>query len=119
MDAKGWKKRIKSQCIAAETYKDAFIPTIQALAEILEQRDIAYQQYIDDGAQPCITRTSDRGAENLAKNPRLVVWMDLNAQALTYWRDLGLTPSGLKKLDDQALKAKKRSSLAEALRDIG
>ena len=79
----------------------------------------AYQQYIDDGAQPCITRTSDRGAENLAKNPRLVVWMDLNAQALTYWRDLGLTPSGLKKLDDQALKAKKRSSLAEALRDIG
>jgi hypothetical protein len=45
--------------------------------------------------------------------------MDLNAQALTYWRDLGLTPSGLKKLDDQALKAKKRSSLAEALREIG
>ena len=119
MDAKGWKKKIKAQCVAAETYKDAFIPTIQALAEILEQRDLAYQQYIDEGAEPCIIRISDRGAENIAKNPRLVVWMDLNSQALTYWRDLGLTPSGLKKIDDQALKTKKRSSLVEALRDIG
>jgi hypothetical protein len=48
------------------------------------------------------------------------VWQDLNTQALAYWRDMGLTPAGLKKLNDAALKAaKKGTPLEEALKGIG
>ena len=41
--------------------------------------------------------------------------MDLDTQALAYWRDLGLTPAGLKKINEAAMKEKKRSALVEAL----
>jgi hypothetical protein len=57
---------------------------------------------------------------NIKKNPRLIVWQDLNTQALAYWRDMGLTPAGLKKLNDAALKAaKKGTPLEEALKGLG
>jgi hypothetical protein len=48
------------------------------------------------------------------------VWQDLNTQALAYWRDLGLTPAGLKKLNEAALKpAVKKTALEEALGSFG
>ena len=44
-------------------------------------------------------------ATNTVKNPKLVIWMDLNTQALAYWKELGLTPSGLKRLKEAAADA--------------
>ena len=55
----------------------------------------------------------------MAKNPLLVSWGDMNTSALSYWRDLGLTPAGLKKIDESAIKGKKMSALGDILRDIG
>ena len=43
----------------------------------------------------------------------------MNTSALSYWRDLGLTPAGLKKIDESAIKGKKVSALGDILRDIG
>lgn len=119
MKASAWKKRIKEQCLATGTYKPAFESVIDTLADILEQRDNAYKEFIDSGGEACITRTSDRGAVNVGKNPRLQMWGDLNNLALAYWRDLGLTPAGLKKIDEQLMKPKKKSALAEALQELG
>lgn len=118
MDAKKWEKKIKSQCELAETMRDEFIPVIHSLAVILEERDRVYEQYVAEGAQPVIIRTSDRGAENPAKNPLLTTWMDLNTQALQYWRDLGLTPAGLKRINENGLAKKKKNPLMEALKDL-
>lgn len=118
MKAKSWENRIKGQMEQVGTYRAAFDKTIETLASILEQRDIAYANYLEDGRM-IIEKTSDRGAVNTAKNPLFTVWMDLNNQALAYWRDLGLTPAGLKKIDDQSMKPKKRSALADALRELG
>jgi hypothetical protein len=115
-----WKSKIKKQMIAVGTYNEAFDPAIDTLADILEQRDAALQEFIDSGGEACFEHVSDRGAVNIKKNPRLIVWQDLNTQALAYWRDMGLTPAGLKKLNDAALKAaKKGSPLEEALKGIG
>ncbi|MBO6269296.1 MAG: P27 family phage terminase small subunit [Clostridium sp.] len=118
MKASGWVRKIKEQCQLVGTYKPAFEPVIKALADILEQRDNAYAEFLASGGESCITKISDRGAVNVGKNPRLQVWGDLNAQALAYWRDLGLTPAGLKKIDEQSMKPKKVSALTEALRDL-
>lgn len=118
MNKKEWKKQIEENMQENGTYRESFFSAIDTLADILEQRDKAYEKFVEDGSQATIIRISDRGAENIAKNPQLTVWMDLNTQALAYWRDLGLTPSGLKKLDDTALKKKKVDVLAEALKGL-
>ena len=52
------------------------------------------------------------------KNPVLVMEMELNTQALSYWRDLGLTPSGLKKLNADAIKDKGVGSFEKLLERI-
>lgn len=101
------------------TYKKTFEPTIDTLADILEQRDNVYQEYLDSGEGAVTEFHSDRGATNLKKNPRLTVWSDLNTQALSFWRDLGLTPAGLKRIDETSMKKKKTSALAEAMRSFG
>lgn len=118
MKAKAWEKTIRDQMAEIGTYRPAFDKTIQTLATILEQRDKAHADFLKDG-RTVIEKISDRGAVNTGKNPLLVVWMDLNAQALSYWRDLGLTPAGLKRIDENSMKPKKRSVLAEALKELG
>lgn len=119
MTAKAWRDKIKKQVTEAGTYRPQFNSAIDALSKILAERDAVYSQYVDEGSQPVIKKTSDRGAVNTGKNPLLQVWLDLNSQALAYWRDLGLTPAGLRKINEQAMSQKKRSPLAEALREFG
>ena len=104
MDSKRWKSVIKKKMTEVGTYKPAFEKTIETLSNILEHRDAVYNEFVNDGSAYIITRVSDRGAMNSAKNPLFVIWTDLNTQALQYWRDLGLTPAGLKRIDESAVK---------------
>lgn len=115
MDAKKWKATIKKQMTGVGTYREEFESPMIALAEILEQRDSVLQEYVESGSQALVETVSDRGAVNMRKNPLLQTWSDLNSQALAYWRDLGLTPAGLKKLNDVAMKEHKGSALEAAL----
>lgn len=114
-----WKNRIKKMMLAADTYKTTFDPVIVMLAEILEQRDKTYQEFVDSGGESCVEHTSDRGSVSQVKNPYLQMWCDLNKDALAYWRELGLTPSSLKKINEDLMKKPKISPLAEALKAIG
>lgn len=100
-----WKKIIVDASKSVGTYNESFDSVIDTLADILESRDKVMKQFKDSGANPVVTHTNKGGATNLAKNPLLVMAMDLNTQALAYWRDLGLTPAGLKKISvNQAAK---------------
>ena len=114
-----WKNRIISATKAVGTYRDAFLPMIDTLANILAERDKIYQEYVETGAKPVVEHTNKNGSTNRTKNPLLVSWGDMNTSALSYWRDLGLTPAGLKKIDESAIKGKKVSALGDILRDLG
>lgn len=116
-----WKNRIKDSCIEAGTYRECFEAIIDTLAGILELRDNAEEKFIENGGNTIIQHTNKGGSTNTVKNPALVVLMDCNAQALAYWRDLGLTPAGLKRINEAALKAdeRKESVLEEALKTLG
>ena len=114
-----WKARIKKACQEAGTYQPFFDNVIDTLAGILENRDKAQKQFEKTGGNPVVMHTNKNGAKNAVKNPALVMVMDCNQQALAYWRDLGLTPKGLKALDDKALQNNKRSSLDDVLADLG
>lgn len=113
-----WKNRIIAACIDAGTYEPHFDHVIITLAEILEKRDEAAKEYKRLGSQPIVEHTNKGGATNLTKNPALVVWDELNKSALAYWRDLGLTPAGLKKIKGDQPEIKKESALERALREM-
>lgn len=115
-----WFRKIVGHCQEAGTYKIFFNPVIDTLAQILEDRDAARKQYIDSGSKPIIDKYTERTEHtNPTKNPILVLINDLNNQALQYWRDLGLTPAGLKKLNENAIKLdeKKESALEKLLKE--
>ena len=113
MTADQWKKAIRKATKQAGTYKKIFDAPIDALSKILEERDRTFAIYVEGGCQSVVERVSDRGARNSAKNPLLTIWTELNRDALAYWRELGLTPSGLKKLNEQAMAAEREASPLE------
>lgn len=119
MEAKKWVTKIKRDTKRAGTYKPFFDEVIKTLASILEERDKAQETFEATGGKVIVAHTNKAGATNLEQNPALRLVNDLNRDALAYWRDLGLTPKGLKAINDQALQEQKADALTEALADLG
>lgn len=120
MTASDWKNIIKSNCEAAGTYRPFFDTVIETLAGILERRDEALRQYELSGGHVIVAHTNKGGATNLEQNPALRAINDMNRDALAYWRDLGLTPAGLKRINEASMADRpKQSSLGAMLKDLG
>lgn len=113
-----WAEKIKRSSIEAGTYKPFFDTVIDELAQILEIRDTAMAQFVASGNSPVVTHTNKGGHSNIVKNPALAVINEQNQQALAYWRDLGLTPAGYKKLNGDAVD-KHDTTFEDALAKIG
>lgn len=105
-----WKKKLEEKTRAEGVYKPSFDLAIGILSEILEERDKVYKQYIEEGSQPVVDVTTDRGQVNRRPNPLLNQWKDLNSSALLYIRELGLSPAGVKKIKGEAPTEKKTDS---------
>lgn len=118
MRKNAWKKKIIEQCSAVGTYRDAFLPVIDTLACTLELRDGVYEKFVACGSLPAVSYTNKAGAKNVVKNPLLVQLDELNKSALAYWRDLGLTPAGLKKIDEKAMQPKKKTGMEKVLMEL-
>lgn len=119
MKKKAWKAKIKNACIMSGTHRPQFDIVIDTLSSILERRDEAVEYFDETGGEMLVERINKNGSVYMEQNPALRLINELNRDALSYWRDLGLTPAGLKKIDEQSMKQKKRSALAEALKDLG
>lgn len=113
-----WKDLIVNACIEAKTYKEYFNQPIDTLAQILETRDIVHDKWVEEGCEPVVIHTNKAGMPNSTKNPLLTLENDLNGQALTFWRDLGLTPQGLKKLNVDIVKDENTVSFEDLLNSI-
>ena len=71
---------------------------------------------LDDDEKIIIEVTNSKGTAKV-KNPLIAIWEDLNKLALNYWRDLGLTPAGLKKINEESF-AKTKGSGGNSLIDL-
>lgn len=100
-----WAKRITEACKAAGTYRDYFTDVIETLADILARRDAAQTVFKKSGGNVLVYHTNKAGQTNMEQNPALRMVNDLNRDALSYWRDLGLTPAGLKRINEAAMAA--------------
>lgn len=119
MSKQTWLRKIKDATEAAGTYRPYFNATIAVLADIMDKRDDALRQYEENGGTACVERYDSNQNLKVVRNPALMVVMDLNNQALAYWRDLGLTPAGLKKIDEKLMTEKKQSGFADLLAGLG
>ena len=118
MKKKAWKTRTKKACIEAGTYKPYFDYVIDALARILEKRD-QIQEVIDSGEEELIIETTNKsGFTNRVINPLFKTWKEINEQAISYWRELGLTPAGLKKINDEAFQKEKSRKATNNLMEM-
>lgn len=118
MRAVTYEKRIIKDMKAVRTYKDEFMQTIKVLAKIYEEFDKAKEQFDQSGGQYIITYTNKSGVTNTVKNPLYRIIEEMEEKILAYNRELGLTPSGYKKIMNKFEK-EKRSELAEALKSLG
>ena len=118
MTSKSWIAEIKKQMSLKGVDYAGFGNVIQTLAELLEQRDKLYKQYQDEGSEVMVLYVSDRGQENMIINPLLKEWQNMNRDALVYWRELGLTPAGLKKLNEDSMKPAEQSPLDKVLANL-
>ena len=119
MTKTAWKNRIVKCCRDAGTFQPCFSDSIDTLAWILAQRDDLVRQFEDSGGNGVVEHTNKSGATNFEQNPLLRMINDYNRDALTYWRDLGLTPKGLRAISEDAMKPVKVDALAEALKGMG
>ena len=108
MEKKEWIRKINAATKKAGTFRPEFKYVIETLAQIMEDRDKVHEQYVQTGAHPTIIHTNKAKEQNIVKNPMLVMEMDLNAQALAYWKEMGLTPGGLKRLNAEVVKDNQR-----------
>lgn len=106
---------IRAACQSLGIYREEFDPAIWALAKVEEERDSAWEEFETEGGIRIVTTVNKAGAEYRQQNPSYTVWLNLVAESRSQRRELGLTPAGLKKLREDAMKAPKKSALAEAL----
>lgn len=103
----------------AGTYQPFFDPVIETLATIMEMRDNAAAKFTESGGATVVQHTNHGGATNTVKNPAMVVIMDCNAQALAYWRELGLTSRSYKAMTGSLDIREESRTLEEALNELG
>ena len=118
MDRTEWKKRIEEACKDANTYQPYFDSVIDTLAIIMEARDSAQAEFEADGCLATVEYTNKAGATNIETNPAVRLINEYNRDALAYWRDLGLTPAGYKKLTADVVEKKEGGSLEKLLEKI-
>lgn len=118
MTKKGWKAKIKKACVDAGTYRPFFDSVIDTLAGIMEKRNEAEDAFEKSGGKVVVVHTNKAGEKNLEQNPMLRLINDLNRDALAYWRDLGLTPAGYKKLNADVVQDKTEGSFEKMLSKI-
>lgn len=118
MTAKEWERKIKQACRKAGTYKPFFNSVIDTLADIMEKRDQAQDIFVESGGSIICDYTNKAGATNSIQNPMLRLINEYNRDALAYWRDLGLTPAGYKKLTADVVEKKEGGSLEKLLEKI-
>ena len=119
MKKASWKRRIKKACEEAGTYRPFFEYTIATLATIMEMRDNALEKFMESGGETVVEYTNKNGSTNTVKNPALTVVMDCHAQALAYWKEMGLTSKSYKQMMGYLEVQEKGGGLDDVLNKLG
>lgn len=112
-----YKKDIVKKMRKIKSYNKSFDHVIDVYARLLVEYDRTLEQFAKSGESYIIKHTNKNGSTNIVKNPIYLIIEKQRTDILGYARELGLTPSGLKKLNDE-LSEKKESKLEKALNGL-
>jgi hypothetical protein len=118
-NVRNYKAELKKQMKAVGTYKDEFEIIIDATAKLLADYDDAVDKFKKSGSNIIIKHTNKAKETNTVKNPFYLVIEGMRAQILKHLNELGLTPAGLKKINENGMGNKKESTIAKALMALG
>lgn len=117
MSVKSNKETIIKAMQQAGTYRDEFEKTIETLAKMMDECKKAEKAFKDSGGKFVVEYTNKAGATNQVKNPHFAVVETLRKDMLTYYTALGLTPAGLKKINEKSMTRKKQGKLSGVLKN--
>lgn len=100
---------------AIGTYDNAFVISIGILDGLLTDYHNARSQWEAEGRLLVIEYTNKNGQTNTVKNPLYQSMEKLRMDILTYLRELGITPSGLKKLKQDSFGDENKVSKVEEM----
>lgn len=119
VDVSTHREEIVARMQSLGLYKVEFMPTIERLAMLYVQREKLEKQFADSGGNAVIMHTNKVGATNAAKNPFLTARDEVYTQLLAHEKELGLTPSSLRRINELALtKPTKKSTLSSVLTSL-
>ena len=112
------KKDIIKKMKEVGTYNVSFIYTINVLAKVLMDYETTTEQFTKTGCSIVIKHTNKNGSTNIVKNPLYLALEKLRDDTIAYSRELGLTPAGLKRINQDGNKPEKKSKLEQILSDF-
>ena len=111
-------KEIKRKMRAVGTYNISFIYTIEVLAKVLVDYQTTVETFEKTGGNIVIKHTNKNGSTNIVKNPLYLALEKLRDDIISYSRELGLTPAGLKRINQDGNKPEKKSNLETILNQL-
>lgn len=112
------KKDIIKKMKEVGTYNVSFIYTVNVLAKVLMDYETTTEQFTKTGGSIVIKHTNKNGSTNIVKNPLYLALEKLRDDTIAYSRELGLTPAGLKRINQDGNKPEKKSKLEQILSDF-
>lgn len=116
---KKFEKDIITKMKAVNTYHKSFDHAIKVLAKTLFDYDETMRFYQENGSNMLVEHTNKNGSTNIVKSPVYLAIEKLRDDILAYSKELGLTPAGLTRLNDELNKTNNpKSKLANALAEL-
>lgn len=113
------RKDIIAKMKAVNTYNKSFEHSISVLAKTIYDYENALVLFERSGGSIVIKHTNKNGSTNVVKNPLYLAIEKLRDDVLAYARELGLTPAGLNKINDElARRENPKSKLATVLNEL-
>lgn len=113
MAATGHIKTARESMQSLQIYKPEFDPMIKVYGELQDQLEVLTKQYKKSGY-----KCDETTAAGSKKAPIVTTLEALRKDILAYASQLGLTPQGLLKADENAFAKQKKSGLGAALAAI-
>ena len=113
-------KKTVADMTALGTFREQFTPAIRNYAEMRYQLDELNAQFYAGGCRITEKYTNKSGATNERKTALYMAIETLRRDIAATEDRLGLTPAGMKRINDREMKArKKESKLDRALKNSG
>lgn len=112
------KKIIEDYMKEMGIYDPSFIISISILAKLFSDYALIRKDWEEEGCPLTQEHTNKMGKTNTVKDPLYQAMEKLRMDILTYLKELGLTPNGLKKIKQNSFETVEKSSKIDKLLEV-